>query len=772
MKAVVLAGGEGTRLRPLSVNCPKPMVSLFEKPVLEHTLRHLKNNGITEIILTLQTLPHMVTDYFGNGDEFGVSITNVIEETPLGTAGSVRACSKELDHQPFIVISGDGVCDFDFNEALNFHKSNGALVTILLSRQQTPQAYGLVMTDSSGKVTRFIEKPSWGQVFTDTVNTGIYIINPEALAFVPHNTPFDFAKDLFPKLLQNGKAIYGYTANGYWCDIGDTAAYLKCAFDVLDGSIRLGLPSGAVGRGVWSNSPIPNDTIITPPCYIGSDVLIGHGVRLGPYAIINSGAICGNSSVIERSYIEAANIGERAEIDGAIVCKGTYISGGARLREGCVVGENAVIGANAIVMNDARIWPGKEIDEGARVSGSVSTGNNKRGAAFCGSGCISGQPNVDLTPDFVLRLGAAVAMSAPAGDIALCMHGGDAARLVSSSLESGITAAGRSVTHHDAAFAAAAAFASGVYKFALTIFVSQTAGNVKLYFYDSDGLPIEGSLEQKIEATALRGEVTLREARAVGATRTVCGVTALYEHTASEAPPWFDDRKALYATVRGGNPAEQSLYHTLLATPVIPRSDSCLPQFRVDAEGFTAQAIDEMGRAIPHERLLAMLCLFEASKGNNRLAVSYSAPVLLDLMGSASKMTILRLGRDSEARALLSEQVFMRDGVFLISRLCHALITCGQTLAALNDALPPFSMLSLELPVDGDRGAIMRALAGKYEGELVEGLRARVEQGWVHVTPMAGRRALKVTAEGANEEYAAELCGIIERQIKAADKEK
>ena len=769
MKAVILAGGEGTRLRPLSVNYPKPMVSLFEKPVLEHTLKHLKNNEITDIVLTLHTLPHVITDYFGDGGAFGASLSYVTEHTPLGTAGAVNACVKSLGANPFLVISGDGVCDFDLREALRFHTSNTADVTILLSRQKSPQSYGLVMTDESGKVTRFIEKPSRTQVFTDTVNTGIYILNPDIFSSVPPDMPFDFAKDLFPELLQSNRRIFGYVPEGYWCDIGDTEAYLRCTFDALDGKIQLSLNALPVGKGIWSDSAIPGDIAIIPPCYIGADVSFGSGVTIGPYTVISSGTSVGSGSIIARSCIESSDIGERAEIDGAIVCRGASIGAGARLREGCVIGDGAIVGANALIMSDARIWPNKEIDEGARISGSVSAGYNRRGALFRESGCITGQPHVDLTPDFIQRLGSAAAMNVPKGEIALCMRGDNAARLAVAAFETGLTATGRNVTRHDAAFEAAAAYAAGAYRFALTVFVSQNAGEVKLNFFSSDGLPINRLLEQKIEASALRGEVTLRDARSVGGTRTISGVTSQYELAAGEIPPWFDDRKLLHIAARGDSPAERSLYHALLVSRALPRADIYLPEFMVDSDGYTVRAVDEMGRNVPHERLLAILCLFEASRGNTRLAVPYAAPALLDHIGESSRLTVLRPGRDDGARMLLSIQPYMRDGIFMVCRIVHALITCGQTLAALNDALPPFGMTSVELPLENDRGSVMRELAGEYGGELVEGVRAKVGGGYVHIAPIPGRRALRVTAEGASEEYAAELCSIVEKRVKYAD---
>ena len=226
MKAVILAGGEGTRLRPLSLGLPKPMTPLFDRPVMAHILHLLRRHGITEIAVTLQYMPQAVTGYFGDGSEFGVRLHWFIEEEPMGTAGGVKRCMSFLGDEDFLVISGDAVCDLDLSAALAFHQARRPAATLVLYRHPTPLEYGLVLTDGDGRVERFIEKPSWGQVLTNMVNTGIYLLTAEAMAAVPQGRPCDFGKELFPALLERGADLRGFAPAGYWRDMGDCAAYL------------------------------------------------------------------------------------------------------------------------------------------------------------------------------------------------------------------------------------------------------------------------------------------------------------------------------------------------------------------------------------------------------------------------------------------------------------------------------------------------------------------------------------------------------------------
>src|SRR5207249_2366443 len=233
MKAVVMAGGEGTRLRPLTSNQPKPMVPVVGKPCMEHIIELLRDHGFDEIIVTVAFLPQAIRSYFGNGDTLGVRIEYSVEESPLGTAGSVKRAAGRLD-DTFLVISGDALCDVDLTGLVDAHREQGASVTIGLKSVENPLEFGIVVTDEDGRVERFLEKPSWGQVFSDTINTGIYVLEPEVLRHIPPDRPFDFSKELFPLLLEMGRPLYGKVCDGYWQDIGNLDQYRQANFDALD----------------------------------------------------------------------------------------------------------------------------------------------------------------------------------------------------------------------------------------------------------------------------------------------------------------------------------------------------------------------------------------------------------------------------------------------------------------------------------------------------------------------------------------------------------
>ncbi|MFL5932979.1 MAG: NDP-sugar synthase, partial [Gaiellaceae bacterium] len=250
MKAVVMAGGEGTRLRPLTSNQPKPMVPIVGKPCMEHILELLREHDLDDVIVTVAFMPQAIRSYFGNGDNVGVTIEYSVEESPLGTAGSVRLASGRLE-ETFLVISGDALCDVDLTELIRFHREKEAAVTIGLKSVENPLEFGIVVTDEDGRIERFLEKPSWGQVFSDTINTGIYVIDPEVMRHVPTDRPYDFAKELFPLLLEMGRPLYGCVLDGYWQDIGNLDQYRQANFDALDEKVRLNIPGIRIRGRVW-----------------------------------------------------------------------------------------------------------------------------------------------------------------------------------------------------------------------------------------------------------------------------------------------------------------------------------------------------------------------------------------------------------------------------------------------------------------------------------------------------------------------------------------
>ena len=236
MKAVILTGGEGTRLRAISGGLPKPMMPLLGIPLLERTVALLRENGFDRLCLTLHYQPQVIQEHFGDGDRFGVHIEYRIENAPLGTAGAVLNCEDFIAGEKFLVMSGDSACDFDLQELMDNHDRG---VTIALAAQAEPLPYGLVITDRQGQITGFLEKPAWERVVTDQVSTGIYVLSPDILSHIPRGKPYDFAKDLFPRLLEQGIPMQGRVMDGYWCDIGTPQAYYQCNLDALSGLYHL-----------------------------------------------------------------------------------------------------------------------------------------------------------------------------------------------------------------------------------------------------------------------------------------------------------------------------------------------------------------------------------------------------------------------------------------------------------------------------------------------------------------------------------------------------
>ena len=285
MKAVIMAGGEGTRLRPLTCDSPKPMAHLCGRPVLEYILDLLQEHDVLDAAVTMRYIPSAITAHFGDGyRQMRLSFSE--EDKPLGTAGSVRLA---VDSQwggaddDVLIISGDALTDIDLSEACAFHKSRHAAATLIVTRVADPREYGLAEFDREGRITGFLEKPGWGQAATDAANTGIYILSPEALESIPADTNFDFAKDLFPLLLRDGLPLYAYETKDYWCDIGDLTTYLTCQRDILEGRVKTNLP---VKDGVcMAEEPAGGYTLI-PPIYIGKNVQIGAAAQIGTLPLI------------------------------------------------------------------------------------------------------------------------------------------------------------------------------------------------------------------------------------------------------------------------------------------------------------------------------------------------------------------------------------------------------------------------------------------------------------------------------------------------------
>src|SRR5215213_1073129 len=341
MKAVIMAGGECTRLRPLTSNQPKPMMPLANRPMMEHIVHLLKEHGFDDIVVTVAFLPQAIRTYFGDGSEFGARMVYATEGTPLGTAGSVGNAKKELD-EPFLVISGDVLTDIDLSGIVDFHTERGALATIALKSMENPLEFGIVITRDDGSIERFLEKPTWGQVFSDTVNTGIYVCDPAVFDYIPAGQSVDFSGDVFPALLADGKPIFGHVAEGYWEDVGTLEAYLKAHRDVLDGKVALDLPGFRIAEGIWlgEGAEVDPRAQVVGPAIIGDYCRVEAGAQLREYSVLGANVMVRSDAFIERSVVhDNAYLSQGVRLRGSVIGRSTDLRAYARCEEGVVLGD-------------------------------------------------------------------------------------------------------------------------------------------------------------------------------------------------------------------------------------------------------------------------------------------------------------------------------------------------------------------------------------------------------------------------------------------------
>jgi mannose-1-phosphate guanylyltransferase/phosphomannomutase len=472
MKAVLMAGGMGKRLHPLTVNRPKPLVLICGKPIMEHVLIWLKKHGIDEIIVLLYHQPEQIKEYFKDGSCFGVKLEYIEAKEDFGTAGAVKLAQESLEDD-FLVLSADVICDFDLSSIIQFHKKKKARATIALTRVKNPLQYGIVITEPDGRIINFLEKPSWAEVFSDTVNTGIYVLQKEALEAVPENKLFDFSSDLFPLFLKEGKNIYGCVCRGYWKDIGNLLEYKNAHADILKGKSLVEEASFVAEEAVISNS------------YVGKRCNIGKGTR-----IINS------------VVWDDVDIGKECILKDTVVADGCVLKERIALEEGCVLGSGCVVYPDTRLLPFIKVWPNKKISEGSTVNRNM-VWREKWSNAIFGAYGVTGKCNVEITPEFAAKLGSAYgAMLGKGSTVVSSMDGHKASRMIYRALIAGVLSSGVNVSNIEIV-------PIPINRYVLKSLSSKGGIHVRkspfdnevidIKFFDSNGMDLSGTKEKSIE---------------------------------------------------------------------------------------------------------------------------------------------------------------------------------------------------------------------------------------------------------------------------------
>ena len=699
MKAVVMAGGEGSRLRPLTIGRPKPMVPIVNVPVMEHILSLLRRHGVTEVVVTLQYLANVIQEYFGDGSDFGMRIHYTVEETPLGTAGSVKNAEELLD-EPFLVISGDALTDFDLMQVVDYHRQKSSMATLTLYRVPNPLEYGVVIIDKEGKVLRFLEKPSWGEVFSDTVNTGIYVLNPEIFKYVPAGRMVDWSSDVFPKLLQNGDPMFGFIAEGYWCDVGNLQEYVRANADMLHGLVKLDMPGQEMPGRIWvCGATKEGDVDIDSSARLYGPILLGKGVEIRPNAVVHGPAVIGDYTIVEeRATIDRSilwpncYVGENTDLHGALIGRQCSLKTGTVVFEGAVAGDNCIIGEGAIVRPNVKLWPNKEVEPGATVSSSIIHGQQARRTIFSRAG-VSGLANIEMVPEFAGRLGAAYgSMFAKGAAVTTNRDLSRGARMIKRALIAGLLSAGVDVLDIGEVPVPVARFEtrlSDAVGGAHVRLSPEDRRMIDVKIIDGRGLYIDKNTERKIETSFFREDFRRVPVGEIGAITTV-GAPVIERYR--EAFLRECDRKAI-AAARGsavvdyGQGSTSSILPNLLgelgaetitvnaatsrnfSARTAKEHESDIRQLAamcraigasfgasIDNDGKTIILIDDQGNVVAPMAALAAFSLlaWRASPGST-VAVPLTAPMLMEQLAEQYGGRVQRVQANPQAQMRAAE---------------------------------------------------------------------------------------------------------------------
>lgn len=367
MKAVILVGGKGTRIRPLTYKNPKPMLPLINRPFMHNFISWLRSHGLEDIILSTCYLPDIFVEYFGDGSKVGVKLTCVREDPPLGTCGAVKNVEKYLGNDAFMVFNGDILTSLNLKDMISFHKQKKADITISLTPVEDPTSYGLVPIDSKGRVREFLEKPSPEEITTNLINAGTYIIEPRVMELAPEGENYSFERGLFPKALKMGYKIYGFVSNAYWLDVGTPEKYLMAHHDILDRKVDFNIPYKEVFQNIYigKGAKYSKDNFASGPVVIGEKTVMEKDVKILPLTVIGKNCHISSGTEISSSVIfDGCKIGKNCHIKESIIAGNVKIGENVRIEDVSVVGDGSVIEKDNILRNGIRINTGSKIAPG------------------------------------------------------------------------------------------------------------------------------------------------------------------------------------------------------------------------------------------------------------------------------------------------------------------------------------------------------------------------------------------------------------------------
>lgn len=810
MKAVIMAGGFGTRMQPLTINLPKPMVPLLNRPIMAHITGLLKRHGISELVLLLYHQPEIIKNYFGDGSEFGVRITYVTPLEDFGTAGAVKAAAEYLQER-FLVISGDLLTDFDLSAVVRFHEQQNALATITLTTVTDPLQFGVVITDREGRITKFLEKPGWGEVFSDTINTGIYVLEPEVLDRIPEDTNRDWSKDIFPGLLAEGAALYGCRQSGYWADIGNTEAYLETCRDIFAGRVAVELGEPVAGRG-GARVFLGADTLVAEEqlarmegmVVVGDNTQVVGGARLKNCIIGRNCVIEDDAELVDCVLWDNVYVKPGCRLTGAVVGSRVRLGRGVTAEEGTVIGDETNVGDEVLLRQHVKIWPGKSIESGSIVSANLIWGDKWRKTLFEGA-AVRGLTNVELSPEFCAKLGAAYGSTLPRGSFILSARDGvRSSRMLKRSFIGGLLSAGINVRDLKQSALPMMRYKLSTFGEVGGVHFRQAEDDpvaTEIIFYDADGLELSSSMAKGIERLFFKenfrrvhyaepGEIRelpqladfyregfLRALDVDRLRRQAPKVVVDLNHSpAGELLPGLLNSLGCEAIELNSNvdtgTIGQSPERAARAMEQLARIVPTLEMtagFWLGPSGEELRIVDETGVVLSRVEALAVVAALACrNAGGGSLALPVAAPRVVERVAREWGVTVRVTKNDprallevaAERQVLLAATLDGRfafpafqahfDGLFTAAKILEMLAGSGQTLSGLRRNLPARAYRQQQLPCPWDlKGGLMRKMSEHsvdLEASFIDGVKVHFDEDWVLLLPDQFRPVVHIVA--------------------------
>lgn len=814
-----MAGGFGTRLRPLTVNIPKPMAPIGNLPMMEHVVKLLARHGITDITSLLYFQPESIRAHFLDGRAYGVRMKYCLPDDDYGTAGAVRYALPEAD-EPVIVISGDLATDFDLTEAVRWHREKRAEATLLLTHMENPLAYGIVITDAEGRIVRFLEKPSWGEAFSDTINTGIYILEPSAIEMIPRSTNFDFSQNLYPLMLSRQMGLYGRIMDGYWKDVGNVDEYHRVHVDLFAGNLKVQLdgeklvvPNGTVYKG--KNVRIEPDVEFSGTVILDDDVLVQAGSRLTNCAVGRRSRI-GRSCNISNTVVWADTlIGDDGAMNEAIVCSRNQIGHNVQLSDRVIVSDDCILGDNVTVKPNCKIWPGKTVDEGAIVSTSVIWGEKWNRELFTDSK-VTGIALTELTPEMTVRLGTAFGVFlGPGARVVSSRDASDISRLLRRGLISGLLAAGVNVSDLETMPIPVVRYELRKGKYNAGIYARHNPDDFRLIdfiLFDGSGLDMPTSKLKKIERNYFGEEYERASMDKIGHLDTpprifddyrqefLSGVDAelirqagfkvVMDHSngsSSQIFPTLFSLLGISATELNASlnprkfsssPAEQA--QAIVQLSAIVTSLKADIGFIVNSAAEKLTVVDELGKPVDSQLLLLIVTdLYLRTNQPKKIAVPVVASMGVEEIARHHGVEVIRVANDHRAMMEIhtkGEVDFVggtrggfifpgfqmgADAMLAAVKILEMMAKTRSRFGELRRTHERFIRQSASVPCPwAKKGTVMRRLimeSNDKQRQLIDGVRIFEDDGWVLIAPDRLRASFNIVAESASRENTAQI---------------